>query len=271
MFYQESKPTLSLAGYIKCFWSIGHDAIDSSPPEPVLPDGCPEIVFNFAERFQRLHSNGEVETQAAAIVSGQIKSRILIRPTAAVDLFGVRFQPAGAFAFFRLPLSELTDRVDSLLDVAGPAVSSLDQMMRDAGSFTERISIFESAMLKSLSTVSQTDPIADAATRMIVDSSGRMPVKMLTGHFGITERKLERAFNRSVGISAKLFSRIVRFQNVVRQIEAAESSDLLDTALEFGYYDQSHLIRDFNEFAGTSPLSYFEQTHRISEFFTASA
>jgi AraC-like DNA-binding protein len=44
---------------------------------------------------------------------------------------------------------------------------------------------------------------------------------------------------------------------------------MLDAALSFGYYDQAHMIHEFNELAGTSPLGYFEQTHRLSEFFTS--
>ena len=269
MKYRESKPSLPFAGYIKCFWSIEHEAVGQAPPEPVLPDGCPEIVFNLADRFERLHTNGEVETQAAAIVSGQIRSRILIRPAGAVNLFGVRFQPAGAYAFFGVPLNELTDRVDSLFDVI--RLHTLDQTIRDAETFEDRTSIFEAEMLRLLSHRSLADPIAIAATQMIAASSGQISVTRLTEHFGVTERKLERLFNKSVGVSPKLFSRIVRFRNVVRQIEAADSPDLLDTALEFGYYDQSHMIRDFNEFAGTSPLNYFDETHRISELFTSSA
>ena len=67
-----------------------------------------------------------------------------------------------------------------------------------------------------------------------------------------------------------MFARIIRFTGVVRSIEATDSFGLLDTALSFGYYDQSHMIHDFNEFAGTSPLQYFEATHRLSEFFTGS-
>ncbi|MCJ1888541.1 hypothetical protein LNN38_27120, partial [Pseudomonas sp. LA21] len=62
--------------------------------------------------------------------------------------------------------------------------------------------------------------------------------------------------------------RIQRFQSFVREIEAAELPNILDSALAAGYYDQPHLIREFRDFAGSSPLEYFKQTHRISELFT---
>ena len=96
-----------------------------------------------------------------------------------------------------------------------------------------------------------------------------MSVKDLVVRSGIGERRIERMFDKYVGVSPKMFSRIVRFRGVVRSIETAESFGLLDTALSFGYFDQSHMIHEFNEFAGTSPIAYFEQTHRLSELFTS--
>src|SRR5688572_14965024 len=81
MQYLEHIPQGHIRSIVKCFWEIQSDLDPESPPEPVLPDGCPEIVFNLADRFERIGANGEIETQGAAIVSGQIRQRILIRPT----------------------------------------------------------------------------------------------------------------------------------------------------------------------------------------------
>jgi len=68
MEYFEAGPSPRLAGFIKCFWAIRSD-VGSGTPEPVLPDGCPEIVFNLADPFLRLHADGSREIQPAAITS----------------------------------------------------------------------------------------------------------------------------------------------------------------------------------------------------------
>jgi transcriptional regulator GlxA family with amidase domain len=111
--------------------------------------------------------------------------------------------------------------------------------------------------------------IAGGLVEMIADGGGRITVRELVDRSGIGERRIERIFDKHVGVSPKMLSRIVRFSSVVRSIEAARSFGLLDTALSFGYYDQSHMIHEFNEFAGTCPLPYFEATHRLSELFTS--
>ena len=67
-----------------------------------------------------------------------------------------------------------------------------------------------------------------------------------------------------------MLARIVRFQGVVRKIQSAETPNMLDAVHELGYFDQSHLIRDFRAFSGDTPSGYFEKTHNISDIFTAS-
>lgn len=270
MKYSESKPSLPLAGIVKCFWSIENDAASDVSAEPVLPDGCPEIVFNLGDRFQRIYSSESFETQASAIVSGQLRKHILIRPTGRVDLFGVRFHPHAGSIFFSLPMAELTDEIVSLDSVIGRHANALEELISGEETFEARAAVFEAALVSAATRTNGDHSLAARISERVIASTGRISVSVLRDSFGLTERRLERIFNRSIGLSPKMFTRIVRFQNVVRHVEMAESADLLDTALSFGYYDQSHMIREFNEFAGKSPLAYFDETHRISELFTTS-
>lgn len=163
-------------------------------------------------------------------------------------------------------MSSLTDHVLPLADVFGLS-DELETRIAAAAAFEDRVAVVETFLgsRRSNGDVSIAARLADA----IADSGGRMSVKELVARTGVGERRMERMFDKYVGVSPKVFSRIVRFRGVVRSIEAADSFGLLDTALSFGYYDQSHMIHEFNEFAGTSPLGYFDQTHRLSELFTS--
>lgn len=267
MLYRESYPSPSLQFFIDRYWSVEYDGSSDAPVEPVLPDGCPEIVFNLADRFQRIPSFGDVEMQTSAIVSGQIRKRILIRPTGRVSLFGIRFRPHAAAGFLGVGMSSLTDHVVPLESVIGGLSGELESQIASAQTFEKRVAVIETILRSRCS--NNDVSIAARLSETIADSGGRMSVKELLDRTGIGERRMERMFDKYVGVSPKVFSRIVRFRGVVRSIEAADSFGLLDTALSFGYYDQSHMIHEFNEFAGTSPLSYFEETHRLSELFTS--
>jgi transcriptional regulator GlxA family with amidase domain len=130
--------------------------------------------------------------------------------------------------------------------------------------------VIESVLAERLGSFGCETSIVDGLVEMLSDCGGRMSVRELVERSGVGERRMERIFARYVGVSPKVFARIARFSGVVRSIETADSFGLLDTALSFGYYDQSHMIHEFNEFAGTSPLQYFEATHGLSELFTGS-
>lgn len=269
MRYRETRPSAQLTDIVDRFWSVQYDGGPEASPEPVLPDGCPEIIFNLADRFQRISNYGDIETQASAIVSGQLRQRILIRSTGRVDLFGIRFRPHAASILLPGPMRELTDHVIPLADVVGRLSDELELGIAAAASFDERIGVFESVLTSRLAGYSGDHLIAGSLTQMIASENGGLSVRELARRSGLGERRSERIFDKYVGLSPKLFGRIVRFNGAVRSIEAAATFELLDTALSYGYYDQSHMIHEFNEFAGTSPLQYFEATHRLSELFTS--
>lgn len=270
MKYRESKPSPALAGNIKIFWSLECDSAgEASEPETVLPDGCPEIVFNLSDRFERLHANGR-EVQPATLFAGQMRRSIAIRPTGHVHLFGVRFHPAGAFAVGGLPMHELTNQILPIEWVLGSGGSEIESRVWDADRFEKRIAAFEKFFTARLAAQPREDVLSAHAAALIARSGGSISVSRLCERLGVSERRLERRLRAQVGLSPKTLARIVRFQRVVRKLQYAETPKVLDAVHELGYFDQSHLIRDFREFSGDTPLGYFEKTHSISDIFTAS-
>jgi AraC-like DNA-binding protein len=270
MRYKEIPASTRLARYIRCFWTL--EAAGSpagSAPEPVMPDGCIELIFNLADPFRRYHADGSPEIQPLSIVAGQMRSCAIIEPTGAIDLFGVRFQHAGAAPFFRFPLNELTDSIPDLRLAWGHAGREIEARIQDAGSTRQRVEIMEFELLRLLDQNERSDGIAEAASRFIVEQNGLLSIDGLAGRMGVNGRRLERRFQQKLGLSPKRFSRIVRFQNFLAAVTGG--GNILDTALSFGYYDQAHLIREFREFSGKTPLAFFDNEHRLSEVFINAA
>lgn len=269
MDFREQRPVGPVSNVVRCFWSLEYDGRETSDAEPVLPDGCPEIVFNLADRFQRLPRSGPVETQSAAIISGQLRTRIMIRPTGRVRLFGIRFQPHAGSLLLGFPMSELTDQILPLEDVAAGRFDRLADLLHSAGTFDEMVNAAQMSLLASVIDLPEQGLIAAALARSVAERGGSISVRELSGLSGIGERRIERIFQKYVGLPPKLFGRILRFQSVVRSVESGPSFDLVDTALAFGYFDQSHMIHDFREFAGISPVAYFAATRQLSQAFVS--
>ena len=264
MKYFESPPSVKFATVVKCYWSIESDDIVHEP-QPVLPDGCPEIVFNLADRFNRLNFAGGVELQPRALVAGQMRMGINIQPTGKVHLFGVRFLPAGAFGFLGSPMSEFTDRIVNASEVFGSGIDSVLQRLADADTFHRRIRLFEELLESYGDRVMKSSSEFAYALDLISDDG--KPIASVADHLGWSERRLERAFKERVGVSPKTFSRIIRFQRLLRLLESDAGLDLAAAAIDCGYYDQPHMNRDFASFAHTSPRAFLDASHRISELF----
>ena len=127
MNYSETIPSKRLARLVRCFWSLQHPKTGvHSAPEPVLPDGCVELIFNLADPFVRHHADGTIETQPGAMVAGQMCGPALIGPSGEVDLFGIRFHHAGAYPFFDAPPGAPRERISLTRSWVWPESASPD-------------------------------------------------------------------------------------------------------------------------------------------------
>src|SRR4026209_3040679 len=84
-------------------------------------------------------------------------------------------------------------------------------------------------------------------------------VREAAKYIGLSQRRFIQVFKAEVGMTPKLFSRIQRFQQARTFIQQNPSLNWADLALDLGYFDQSHLIREFNEFSGLNPTDYLNQ------------
>ena len=272
MQYFECAPGPRLAKYIRCFWQLEDDASVSASPEPVLPDGSIEIIFNIGDAFRRHHTDNTIETQPKAIIVGQMRGPAMIQPTGHVSLFGIRFKPAGAFPFLRMPLSEITDQIPSLDCILNGHSANLEERINLAATFSERISIAEYVLSNLIDERAGPDKKsgeyrAFLAVERIAQTDGCVSIDALVDELGLSSRHLGRQFLNTVGIGPKLLARIFRFQKVFKALQQ-QSVNWSAIAHDCGYYDQAHLIHDFREFAGQNPTGYLVQQHDISDCFT---
>jgi AraC-like DNA-binding protein len=74
---------------------------------------------------------------------------------------------------------------------------------------------------------------------------------------GISTRQLRRLFEYYIGDSAKTFSKVVRFQNILKAKPSTQSLRLNKLFYDAGYFDQSHFIKEFKNFYGVTPGKVF--------------
>jgi AraC-like DNA-binding protein len=109
--------------------------------------------------------------------------------------------------------------------------------------------------------------LARHAVALLRRSRGGATVRNVAAALGVGERRLQRAFDRTVGLGPKAFARVMRMRAVAGRIEAAVTTgrSIAWTSLAFdaGYADQSHMIREFAALAGVTPSGYAAERHRV--------
>lgn len=235
---------------MRTIWSMRGPA--DARPQRIVPDGRPEIVFNFSEPMRRL-DGGRGGLQPRVLAIGQLTGPMSICSTGPVDLIGVRFEPGGLHALLGVSLAELVHAeasLDALVprahgrlwdaarrDREGAGVSSLcEELLRLAD---------ESASMRRR---------GDVVTAAVGLLRAERDIASIARELGVSTRTLERRFRASVGLGPKALQRTLRFAGVVAALRSSgRAVDGAMLALRHGYCDQPHLIREFRSLAGMSP------------------
>ena len=266
--YREVLPAPFLRRFVECYWFLQGDASSASDPQPILPDGCMEIVLNLGDPFRRCHPDAErapSQLQPHRMLVGQMDRHVTVRATGLVDVVGVRFHPSGAHPLLRFSMAELSNHLVPLEEVI-----DLPETLSGGSSIRERIRSLDAVLTSRFQSASGLDPDLDRAVKTLVDAEGRISVDALAAGMGVGPRQLERKFRERVGLGPKRFAKVLRFQGVFRRANADERL-WAALALDCGYYDQAHFIRDFKSFTGTSPSALFSRENAVTRVFTRSA
>jgi AraC-like DNA-binding protein len=265
MRYTEYQTSPALEEYLECIWFLSDT--DTTPAagttERVFPDGCVEWIFHIGTPFNRSIARGtptrpgapaDWERQPRSFVVGELTRFLLLQPTGDVAVMGVRFRPGGAYRFLPCPLSEFTDTTVPTSDVWGLEGTYLEEAVLEARSDLRRRQLVEDFLLRQVSATTPR-PRFDAAVKEIIRTRGQTRVDEVASGVGWSPRQLERSFAVSLGLSPKSFSRIMRFQNLLRLVGEGALREWANLAIEGGYADQPHMVREFREFAGQTPAA----------------
>ena len=268
MQYAEHAPIPELAPCVELVWTLSGDAATLGPDtQPILPDGRPELILHFGDEFERVHADGSIERQPKLIFAGQLKSQLLLRPTGAIGVLGVRFHPFGAAALFPEPQDELAGKTIGVNALSLPLSNALDEVRASAANLGDGVVRVQQTLVSWLRP-DRVDSRIRAVVQTIDRELGDVSIDQLAESVSMTRRHLERLFITTVGVTPKRLARITRFQHALRILEGRAGTH---TAATCGYADQAHFIRDFRDLAGCPPGEHLLRQFELTEVFTSRA
>lgn len=239
--YVELSPDAQLQGFIYCYWNLKTtQPLGDIYDYRVVSDGCIDVIFNRTDHDE-------------AYIMGYCNSFVKIGLNKEFNYFGIRFLPGIFPLLFNIDASELSNHYECLNAVQ----SCLHILIRQLeNKYLCLQDLCDALNIYFINLTSKIDKLLDSrffyALETILKSKGLINIEKDLNN-GISSRHLQRLFNFYIGDTAKSFCRIVRFQNLLKINPSIKLIIAEKSFYDFGYYDQSHFIKEFKLFYGKTP------------------
>jgi len=245
--YTEFLPDVNLRNFIYCYWQL-HTKTPLSEQfnYRVVSDGCIDIYFELNNPYENY-------------VMGFCEKFTEFPLENMFNYVGVRFLPTMFPQIFKVSAAELSNRYEHLSLVVPHFSEFISNCFYDTLKQEEIKVLFDEYFIKQLAKNEfNNDPRLYKSLEFILKNNGMLEVEKDLD-MGISARQLRRIFEFYIGDTAKTFSKVVRFQNLLRAKPSTQSLQHDKLFFDLGYYDQSHFIKEFKNFFGTTPGKAFDQ------------
>ena len=181
-----------------------------------------------------------------------------------VRMFFIEFLPGGLYALTGIHQKEIRDLQCSIYDIDENLSMLLSNAIKSSKSIDELILKVDIILIQAIENYNRTEPSVTSVIDKIMFLGGAVSIKSLAESEYISERHLNRLFEKNIGLNVKLFERLTRINKAVKIYRNNVKQNSTDIAQQSGFFDQSHFIHDFNELCGTTPNNFLKN---MSDFY----
>ena len=224
-----------------------HHALEMAPL--VVP-----LIIGFGEAFEiALGREPTKNDRYDSFTSGLYPGYVMINSTGHAECIQVDFTPLGAFRFFGMPMTEIASRMITLDDLGDRAVIELRLRLGEAADWHRRFILVERFLRARLLRARRESAPVAWAYEAILRGQGKVRVADLARALDWSRKHLNHRFQTEIGLGPKAVARMVRFNRALAIARTQGNDGWAAIAADCGYADQAHLVREFREFAGSSP------------------
>jgi AraC-like DNA-binding protein len=256
MYYKVFPPHPDLRPYIGCYWILKTNATPLSGEEIIIPDGYAEIILNLGTAYSwKSAAYQTAYTIKDTHIVGQRDAPVTVKLPSYLYQIGIKIKSQAIHPLLNLPAAQLANHLIHTNDLSETSFTHLADKLFGAASEPEQKQCLDAYFLQKLKSHVVTDAVTGYSVQYITARKGLARMDELKNTLGIDYRTLERRFKTTVGLTPKEFARIIRFKNVYKAFRKNHSKDNA-YFLDWGYYDQSHYIKEFKYFMGNTPTAY---------------
>ena len=248
-------PHLLLQEFINCVMVIHAEVDPKAPPVlcsyPPTPQNSLFFYINDPIKMRKEAGSGFLVQPRNVIVGPQLNC-VTLDINKSHKAVRVGFHPGGLYRLLGISMAEMIDKSYDAADIFGNELREVNEKLQEAAGFDEINEVIEKFLLQKVSVLKRLLPF-DAAMLELLRYNGNISIEQIASLACVSLRQFERVSKERIGMPPKLFARLVRFSKAYRMRENFSNLSWTSIAYECGYFDQTHFIRDFKEFAGVAP------------------
>ncbi len=239
-----------------------HTLADTSilKPFPPAPEQTLYFYPNNPVRNHVITQDREAKIPFSTIVGPQT-TRVNLSIQGDHLVIAVFFRPGGLQRLLGAPIPFIYG-ADHVLDsslIWPREIREIRHQLVEAKHYSQMIGSIERFLLGQYRRLNPVIHRFDGVFERLLDVNHPVSIDYLAEQSCLSPRHFERRFREQIGMSPKLFARISRFSQAFRLKDRHPQLSWLDVALQCNYYDFRHLVRDFREFADTTPTQLLQQ------------
>ena len=262
---RESKilyPSPVLSQYIKYYWVLKTDEADPVVIQ-TIPSGCVHLVFHRGNNLN-IQSRG---LQPKNFLRGQFSVYGSLISEGNIDMIAIIFHPLGLNMFVRCPMGDIYNRYIDVEDLEDLGLKHLKCSISGEENIRTCIRLIELFLTNRLVNVDYNYNRIENTIEQIIHYP-QIEINTFAENACLGYRQFKRIFTDYVGTNPKEYCRVIRFQRILYMLQNNPNMEIADLSYACGFYDPSHLVKDFREFSGCSLTQYLSTRSPYSTFFS---
>jgi AraC-like DNA-binding protein len=257
--FQLVLPSPLLRPYVRSYWYFRRELpLAYYHEEYMHPRGGFGMVFNFGDPLTL--DAGAVSDSIFLDGANTVSRKLGFQGH--VELMGIQFQEGGAFPFLGIPLHELQNETNLLSAFGRAELIELHERLYETKTFSMRIQLLESWLIRRLSLGKDQHALIPASLSALREGVGSLRMSAFTEMWSVSQRQLERLYQREVGMSPKQYAQLLRVETARLSLKHMREATTARLAVELGFYDQAHFIREFRAVTGMTPYAYMKRKRK---------
>jgi AraC-like DNA-binding protein len=260
MILKDFPPNPAFNAYVQNY-RIVHFIFDTKMPIPVkayapIPEQSLIFFLRDTEQWQRADDKKMFFTPSITL-NGQQTFTTFRQPGHEILLFNIIFQPTGLFHLTGIPAHDFRDKTLDAATVFDKEIQGLKEQLQNATSYTEMIGMADKFIAHLVNRAKNNFYQVEKVSQFMLRQNGNISLDYLAKEAFLSTKQFKRKFYEQTGVNPKEFSRIIRFHKACSTKNKCPHLDWLTIAMNVGYYDYQHLVKDFKDFTGLTPNAFY--------------